>query len=88
MQVKAGCVVKLISLTTTGHMEVTVAATGALAMITTAAAGKQALLETGEVLLFMELLDWSNLSLERNILGIIANAAENPDMRAALQVCS
>lgn len=86
MQVTADCVVKLIGLTTTGHMEVTVAATGALAIITTSAAGKQALFETGEVLLFVELLDWSNLSLERNILGIISNAAENPQMRATLKV--
>lgn len=69
-------------------MELTIAATGALATITTAATGKQALLQTGEVLLFLELLDWSNLSLERNILNIIANAAENPQMRGILKVVS
>lgn len=67
-------------------MELTIAATGALAMITTASTGKEALLQTGEVLLFLELLDWSNLSLERNILSIITNAAENPQMRAMLNV--
>eukprot|EP00892_Ulva_mutabilis_P008401 jgi/Ulvmu1/5933/UM026_0055.1 len=82
--VKADCIVKLIGLTTSGHMELTVAATGALAAITTCSAGKQALFETGEVLLFVELLDWNNLSLERNILSIIANAAENLNMRAIL----
>ena len=88
VQVDAGCVVKLIGLTTTGHMELAVAATGALAMITTVAKGKEALLATGEVLLFLELLDWRNLSLERNILSIIANTAENPKMRATLKVCA
>lgn len=84
----AGCINKLIGLTTSGHMELAIAATAAIAMITTVAAGKEALLDTGEVLLFLELLDWRNLALERNVLSIVANTAENPKMRALWKVCT
>ena len=81
LQARAGCVDRLLGLMTCGHMDVTIAVTGALASIVGCAAGTVALLESEEAVLLAELLDWSDPQLERNVLAIVANAAVNPAMR-------
>jgi hypothetical protein len=67
-------------------MEVAVEATGAMAMITTTAAGKQDLLELGNPSLVLDLLDCGDMRMMRNVLNTIANAAELPRMRNILKV--
>lgn len=87
VQVVAGCVPSLLQLITRGHMRLTVEATGALAAIVVSAAGQEALLQSKEALLFVELLDWLDSRLERNVLTIITNAAVHPVLRRNLVVC-
>lgn len=86
MQAECGCVTKLTQLITAGFMDLTIEATGALALIVVVEPGKEALLAAGEALLFVELLDWLDLTLERNVLSIITNAAVHPTLRQSFVV--
>jgi hypothetical protein len=86
VKVEAGCVAHLVHLITSGHMELSVEATSALAAIVVSAPGKEALFATGEALLFVELLDWLDCRLERNVLSIISNASDHEGMRRRLVV--
>ena len=77
---------KLTQLITSGFMELTIEATGALALVVAAEAGKEALHAAGEALLFVELLDWLDITLERNVLSIITNACVHPGLRQSFVV--
>jgi hypothetical protein len=86
VQVREGCVPRLLALVTCGHMELAVTATAALAAAAGCAAGTEALLASGEATLFAELLDWVEPRLERNVLALVANAATHPAMRQLFKV--
>ena len=86
VQVDAGGVKELLPLITSGHMAIAVAATGALAALAASRVGTEALLDTGEALLFVELLDWNAARLVQNALAIIEGACQHPAMRAAFVV--
>jgi hypothetical protein len=84
MQVTAGCVPRLIALITCGR--IAVQASAVLAAIVNCPRGTEALLDSGEALLFVELLDWMDPGLERNVLSIIDNACKNSEMRKCFVV--
>lgn len=86
LQVNAACVPRLIALVTCGHMNIAVQASGALAAIVNSPHGTEALLASGEALLFVELLDWLEPGLERNVLAIIDNACKHAEMRKCFVV--
>ena len=78
---------KLIAVATSGSQEAAVEATGALAMISSTVSGKEPLKQHGDAAVFFRLLAGSDdMLLQRNVLNILSNAAENPKMRQQLNV--
>lgn len=87
LQVQAGCVPMLIAASTTGSQQAAVEATGSLAMITSTVSGKEALQQACDPAVLFNLLSGSdNMLLQRNVLNIISNVAESPQMRQELGV--
>jgi hypothetical protein len=80
------CVPKLLAIATCGREEAAVEATGALAMITSTVSGKQSLLQHVDPADLFKLAGSGSMLLQRNVLNIISNAAENPEMRQKLNV--
>jgi hypothetical protein len=87
LQVHAGCVPQLLTVATTGSHKAAVEATGALAMITSTVSGKAAFCQDADTAALFKLLSGSDsMLLQRNVLNIVSNAAENPHMRQKLRV--